>query len=144
MFIEAARTLGRRAIILQGWAKLSAIDAQDDCISIGDVNHAKLFPRVAAIVHHGGAGTTTAAARAGKPQVVVPFLYDQYYWSHGVQHLGIGASGPTAKKLTAAALVHALRECLKPEKVATALAIAGRIQLRGARGAAERLVEAFG
>ncbi len=144
MFIEAARTLGRRAIILQGWAKLSTIDAKDDCISIGDVNHAKLFPRVAAIVHHGGAGTTTAAARAGKPQVVVPFLYDQYYWSHRVQQLGIGASGPTAKKLTAAALVHALRECLKPEKVAAAQAIAGRIQLRGARGAAERLVDAFG
>ena len=140
MVIQAARTLGRRALILQGWAKLAAIDAKDDCLSIGDVNHEKLFPRVAAIVHHGGAGTTTAAARAGKPQVVVPFLYDQYYWSHRVRQLGIGASGPTSKKLTADALVGALRECLKPEKVAAAQAIAGRVQLDGARRAAERLV----
>jgi vancomycin aglycone glucosyltransferase len=142
--VEAARTLGRRAIILQGWAKLNASDTNGDCISIGDVNHEKLFPRVAAIVHHGGAGTTTAAARAGKPQVVVPFLYDQYYWSHRVRQLGIGVSGPTAKRLTADALVHGLRECLKPEKVAAAQALAGRVQLQGARGAAERLVKAFG
>jgi vancomycin aglycone glucosyltransferase len=142
--IEAARTLGRRAIVSQGWAKLSAIDANSDCISIGDINHERLFPRVAAIVHHGGAGTTTAAARAGKPQVVVPFLYDQYYWSHRVRQLRIGAAGPTAKKLTADALARGLRECLKAETVASAWAIAGRIQLQGARSAAERLVALAG
>jgi vancomycin aglycone glucosyltransferase len=142
--IEAARTLGRRAIVSQGWAKLSAIDANSDCISIGDINHERLFPRVAAIVHHGGAGTTTAAARAGKPQVVVPFLYDQYYWSHRVRQLRIGAAGPTAKKLTADALARGLRECLKAETVVSAWAIAGRIQLQGARSAAERLVALAG
>jgi UDP:flavonoid glycosyltransferase YjiC (YdhE family) len=144
VLIEAARTLGRRAIISQGWANLSPIDAKTDCITIGDVDHERLFPRVAAIVHHGGAGTTTAAARAGKPQVAVPFAYDQYYWSHRVQQLGIGASGPIAKKLTKDTLVSALRECLKPGKLVSARAVAGRIELHGARIAAERLVKAFG
>jgi vancomycin aglycone glucosyltransferase len=70
--IEAARALGRRAIVLRGWADLSVIDDQPDCLAIGEVNQQALFPRVAAVVHHGGAGTTTAAARAGAPQVVIP------------------------------------------------------------------------
>jgi vancomycin aglycone glucosyltransferase len=144
VLIEAARALGRRSIISQGWANLGPIDAGSDCISIGDVNHEKLFTRVAAIVHHGGAGTTTAAARAGRAQVVVPHLYDQYYWAHRVQKLGAGVSGPTREHLTAHAVVSALRECLRPEMTARAQALVSRIQLHGARNAAERLVKEFG
>ena len=58
VLVESARALGLRSILSQGWAGLIPDDMGDDCLSIGDVNHAKLFPRVAAIVHHGGAGTT--------------------------------------------------------------------------------------
>src|SRR5262249_26580208 len=76
ILVDVARSLGWRAIVSQGWARLNVND--DQCISIGSVSHEKLFPRVAAVLHHGGAGTTTAAARAGKPQVVVPQNYDQY------------------------------------------------------------------
>jgi len=50
-----------------------------DCISIGEVNHEKLFPRVPAIIHHGGAGTAVTAARGGRSKVVVPHNYDRYY-----------------------------------------------------------------
>ena len=71
LVIEVARAGGVRAIVSRGWGNL-AIDDGDDCISIGDVSHDTLFPRVAAVVHHGGAGTTAAAAKAGKPQVIVP------------------------------------------------------------------------
>jgi vancomycin aglycone glucosyltransferase len=144
VLIEAARALGRRSIISQGWANLSSIDAGGDCISIGDVNHEKLFTRVAAIVHHGGAGTTTAAARAGKAQVVVPHLYDQHYWAHRVRKSGVGVSGPTRERLTADAVVCALRECLQPETIARSQMLASRIELQGARIAAERLVNQFG
>lgn len=70
--IEAARNLGRRAIVLRGWAELSLVDNEPDCLSIGEVNQQALFKRVAATVHHGGAGTTTAATQAGAPQVVIP------------------------------------------------------------------------
>lgn len=73
--IESARALGRRAIISRGWADLSLTDDEPDCISIGDVNQQALFPRVAVVVRHGGAGTTTAATRAGAPQVVIPQHY---------------------------------------------------------------------
>jgi len=100
-----------------------------------------LFGRVAAIVHHGGAGTTMAAARSGKPQVVVPHNYDQYYWARRVARLGIGMSGPQAKDLEADRLVDALRRCLEPEVASAARTLALRIELYGARNAAERLMK---
>ncbi len=143
MLIEAARALGVRSILSQGWGELSAEDSEDDLMVIGDVNHAKLFPRLAAIVHHGGSGTTTAAARAGIAQVVIPHNYDQFYWAHRVEQLGVGVSGPTRDDLTADALIEALRECLRPEVTARAQALAGRIELHGARIAAERLTGEF-
>jgi len=65
LFLEAARALDRRAIILGGGANLTVASPGKDCVVVGDVNHEQLLPRAAAIVHHGGAGTTHAAARAG-------------------------------------------------------------------------------
>ncbi len=144
LVIETARALGRRALVSQGWANLSLIDAGADCMSIGDVAHEKLFPRVAAIVHHGGAGTTATAARAGKPQIIVPHMYDQYYWAHRVKRLGVGVSGPVANRLTVGELVAALREGLKPKMTTGAQALAARIELHGARIAAQRLIQEYG
>jgi vancomycin aglycone glucosyltransferase len=141
--IEAARALGRRAIISRGWANLDVIDTGDDCIAIGDVSHELLFPRLACVVHHGGAGTTTTAARAGTPQVVVPHIYDQYYWANRVKQLGIGVSAGRAALITVGKLASALRSCLPPEMAASAQALAPRVELHGARIAAERLPEDF-
>src|SRR3954471_20895928 len=67
VMIQTARALGRRAILLRGWADLSLLDDEPDCLAIDEVNQQALFKRVAAVVHHGGAGTTTAAARSGAP-----------------------------------------------------------------------------
>jgi vancomycin aglycone glucosyltransferase len=142
MLIESARALGLRAIISQGWGDLGLIDAGVDCIGIGDVDHEKLFPRVAAVVHHGGAGTTSAAARAGTAQVVVPHIYDQFYWAHRVRELGVGVSGPSRDRLSVGAMVSALRECAGVETRALAQALATRIELRGASLAARQLVQA--
>jgi vancomycin aglycone glucosyltransferase len=139
--IEAVRALGLRSIISRGWGNLKPIDADTDCLAVGDVSHERLFPRVAAIVHHGGAGTTTTAARAGKPQVIVPHLYDQYYWAHRVEKLGIGVSGPQAAELTVEGLVSALRRCLEAETVLRARDITRRIEPHGARIAAGQLVK---
>jgi vancomycin aglycone glucosyltransferase len=144
ILIEAARTLGLRSILSQGWGNLAPIDSGADCLSIGEVSHERLLPRVAAVVHHGGAGTTTAAARAGKPQVIVPHLYDQYYWAHRVQQSGVGVPGPTRELLAVDAVVCALRESLQPGMTARAHALAGRVERRGATIAAGRLVNEFG
>ena len=144
VLIEAARALGLCSILSQGWAGLTASDMGNDCLSIGEVNYEKLFLRVAAIVHHGGAGTTTAAARSGRAQVIIPHNYDQFYWAHRVHQLGVGVPGPTRDDLSVDALVQALRECLQPEVTTRAQALAGRIELHGARIAAERLTNEFG
>jgi vancomycin aglycone glucosyltransferase len=144
VLIEAARALGYRSILSQGWAELTPTDGGEDCLSVADVNHARLFPRVAAIIHHGGSGTTTAAARAGVPQLLIPHNYDQFYWAHRVQELGVGVSGPARDDLSLDTLVHALRECLQPKVRKRAQALSGRIELRGARIAAERLISGFG
>jgi vancomycin aglycone glucosyltransferase len=142
--LEAARALGLRAILSQGWANLMPSDAGSDCLSVGDVSHGKLFPRVAAILHHGGAGTTATAARAGTAQVIIPHNYDQFYWAHRVQQLGVGVSGPLRDDITVDNLTQALRECLQPEVTTRAHQVAGQMELRGARIAAQRLTDEFG
>jgi vancomycin aglycone glucosyltransferase len=139
VMIASARALGRRAIVSRGWADLALVDDCADCLSVGEINQQALFPRVAAVVHHGGAGTTTAAAMCGTPQVVVPQMFDQHYWAARVEALGIGAAhaagAPTAGSLTAA-----LERALTPGAAARARSVAGLVRRDGARIAAERLV----
>ena len=100
--IAAARALGRGAIIAGGWAGLDRHAASaDDILAVDAVPHGAVFPRVAAIVHHGGAGTTTAAARAGVPQVILPHLLDQYYWANRIDRLGLGPRALSVDLITA-------------------------------------------
>ncbi|MEV5433229.1 glycosyltransferase [Streptomyces sp. NPDC052701] len=138
--IAAARALGRRAILARGWAGLSLDEAAPDCLVIGEVNQQALFQRVAAVVHHGGAGTTTTATAAGAPQVIVPQMFDQFYFARRVDQLGIG-SAHTAGVPTADSLTAALDRALTPQVVGTAHALAGRVRTDGALTAARRLVE---
>jgi vancomycin aglycone glucosyltransferase len=140
---RAVRAQGRRLLVGRGWADLTLTDDQDDCLAVGDVNHQALFPRVAAVVHHGGAGTTTSAARAGAPQVVVPQLVDQPYWAARVAELGIGAAHddptPTFESLSAA-----LGIALAPQTRARAAAVAATIRTDGATVAAKLLLDTVG
>ena len=139
--IEAIRAQGRRVLLSRGWADLALIDGQDDCFAVGEVNQQALFGRVAAAVHHGGAGTTTTATRAGAPQVVVPQWADQPYWASRVAGLGIGAAhdlqAPTTESLSAA-----LSTALTPGTRARARAVAGTIRTDGATVAAQLLLDA--
>ena len=136
--LEAARTVGRRAIVSRGWADLSWPADQPDCLGIDEVNQQALFRRVAAVVHHGGAGTTTAAALAGAPQVVVPQLYDQHYWAARVHELGIGtAHAPGAP--TATSLSTSLERTRQQEVAARATSVAARVRMDGTQVAAKRL-----
>jgi vancomycin aglycone glucosyltransferase len=139
VMIESARALGRRVIVSRGWAELSLIDDQPDCLCVGEVNQQALFKRVAAAIHHGGAGTTTAAARAGVPQVVIPQHYDQHYWAQRVQQLGIGtAHAPGAA--TTDSLASALDRSLQADLAARARSLAREVRGDGARIAARQLV----
>ena len=141
MLIEGARRIGRRSVILRGWADLGSSPLGDDCLVIEDVDHDTLFPRMAAIVHHGGAGTTDAAARSGRPQVAVPHHYDQFYWAGRVKTLGIGAADFTRRELTADKLAKSLESCLRRATAERASSFAKRMTEDGARTAAQRLID---
>ncbi|MEV4123477.1 glycosyltransferase [Nocardia sp. NPDC049707] len=140
--IEAIRAQGRRVLVGRGWADLTLIDDRDDCFVVGEVNQQALFARVAAVVHHGGAGTTTTATRAGVPQVVIPQAADQPYWAGRVAALGIGAahdgSIPSIESLSAA-----LGTALSPETRTRATAVADTIRTDGATVAATLLFDAL-
>jgi vancomycin aglycone glucosyltransferase len=140
MAIDVVRAQGRRVLMSSGWAELALVDESDDCFIIGEVNQQALFPHVAAAIHHGGAGTTTAATRAGAPQVIVPQLGDQPYWGGRVWDLGIGSAhdGPTP---TAESLSAALGAALSDGTRARALAVADTIVTDGAMRAARVLIE---
>jgi vancomycin aglycone glucosyltransferase len=139
VMLQAARALGRRAIVSRGWFDVSLVDNEADCLSIGEVNVHALFPRVAAVVHHGGAGTTTAAALAGAPHVVIPNHYDQHCWAQRVHTLGIGTAhapgAPTTESLTSA-----LERTLRPDVVASARSVTSAVRRDGTEVAAERLI----
>lgn len=141
--IETIRAEGLRTVIAQGWAGLGLIDDRDDCFAVGEVNQQALFTRVAAVIHHGGAGTTVAAARAGAPQVIVPQIGDQPYWARRAAELGIGAAHdgpvPTMESLSAA-----LEVALAAETGAHARTYAGNIRTDGAETVARLLIELLG
>jgi sterol 3beta-glucosyltransferase len=77
LVLQAIARTGQRAILQSGWGGLSKTDLPDNVFVVGSVPHSWLFSRVAAVVHHGGAGTTAAGLRAGVPNIVIPFFGDQ-------------------------------------------------------------------
>lgn len=130
--------MGRRIIVSRGWADLDLIDDAADCIAVGDVSHDVLFPLVAAVIHHGGAGTTAAAARAGVPQVITPMFGDQFYWASRIVALGVGATTPHTT-MTEESLTGALREVFDSAVVDWARRLAGQVSWDGAEIAARQL-----
>lgn len=103
---EALRSTGRRAVVARGWAGLT-VDGPD-VLHIDDAPHQWLFPRVAAVVHHAGAGTTAAGLRAGVPAVPVPFAYDQPFWARRLVDLGVAPRTVSAHRLRGARLAAAI------------------------------------
>ena len=140
--VEVIRAHGRRVILSRGWAGLGLGDDRDDCFAVDDVNQQALFPRIAAVIHHGGAGTTTAAARAGAPQIIVPQVADQPYFASRVAALGLGVAhdGPTP---AVESLSSALDIALRPQTRARAVAVAPTIRADGAATAARWLLDAL-
>ena len=116
--IEAFETCGRRGLILSGWAGLGEGALPPTVFVAGSAPHARLFPRVALAVHHGGAGTTAAVARAGVPQIVVPHIADQHYWGRQVFERGLGSRPIARCALTAAKLARAIRDVLSRPEIA--------------------------
>jgi UDP:flavonoid glycosyltransferase YjiC (YdhE family) len=110
--LRALELSGQRGILLTGWGGL-AQTASEKIFVVDNAPHDWLFPRMSAVVHHGGAGTTAAGFRAGVPSLITPFALDQYAWAHLATQLGVRPPGlGEMKKLTAEKLADAIRSAV--------------------------------
>lgn len=89
--VNALKQSGQRGVIASGWANLSGVALPDTVYMLDSAPHSWLFPRMAGVIHHGGAGTTAAGLRAGVPSGIIPHFSDQPYWGRRVYELGVGA-----------------------------------------------------
>ena len=115
LVLEALAKAGKRGILLTGWGGLSNADLPDEVFKVESIPHDWLFPQMAAIVHHGGAGTTSASLRAGVPTIIAPFFADQPFWGYRVKDLGVGPAPLPQKELTAEKLAAVIQAATSDE-----------------------------
>jgi sterol 3beta-glucosyltransferase len=154
--LDAIRAAGVRAIVATGRGGLDASDASSaseasngsevsdaprDVFVLDQAPHDWLLPRMAAVVHHGG-GTTVEAARAGRPQVVCPFVIDQVFWGDRMHRLGVAPRPILQRKLTAPGLAAAIREAVEnPELERRAADLGKRVRSEDGVAEAVRVLE---
>ncbi|MBC7300722.1 MAG: glycosyltransferase family 1 protein [Nocardia sp.] len=140
-FVAMAREVcarrGRRLLLASGWASIAA-EFTDGVAITGQVDHAQVLPRCVAAVHHGGAGTTAAALRAGVPQVICSVQADQPYWGQALQRLGLAATMP-ANKLTGERLDALLDQVARPDVVRRAATYAATVAVDGVERATDAI-----
>lgn len=139
--VDALRLAGLRGVLARGWGGLQADTAPAHVHLIDEAPHDRLLPLMAAVVHHGGAGTTAAGLYAGRPTVICPFFGDQPFWGSVVHQAGLGPAPLPQRRLTPQRLAAALREAVdsEPMRVAAA-AMAQRLAAEdGARRAVAQL-----
>lgn len=142
MIVEAVSTTGRRCIVGAGWAGLGAGALPPGWRVVRDAPHALLFPRAAAVVHHGGSGTTAQALRAGVPQVLLPLILDQFHHAHRLHLAGIAPRPVPMERITAAELAAAIQAALELP-ASPRQAAAARLRASDGRGEIVRRVEAM-
>jgi UDP:flavonoid glycosyltransferase YjiC (YdhE family) len=140
MIFEAVKSTGRRALVSKGWGGLGGdeLAVPEGVFMLGNVPHDWLFKHVAAVVHHGGAGTTAAGIAAGRPTVVVPFFGDQAFWGAMTARAGAGPEPCAYKDLTAEKLADSINQALRPETLERAKELSLKIcQEEGSQNGAQ-------
>lgn len=130
MIFDAIHLAGVRALVSKGWGGLGADDVglPEGVFMLGNVPHDWLFQHVSAVVHHGGAGTTAAGIKAGKPTFVVPFFGDQPFWGAMIARAGAGPDPIPYKDLTVEKLAAAIKKCIEPGTVEQAKVLGQKIR----------------
>ena len=145
--LEAVRRAGVRAV-LQGWdpALLASLGASSHVYPAGSLPHGWLFGEAAAVVHHGGFGTTAAGLRSGVPSIVIPHIIDQFAWGQMVHELGAGPPPISRTKLSPRALAQAIEAALHDERVIAKAASVGQAIRDEPDGVSEavKLIEGLG
>lgn len=117
LILAALSKSDQRGVLLTGWGGLHARQVPDSVFVLDSAPHNWLFPRMAAVVHHGGAGTTAEGLRAGVPTVVIPFVFDQPFWGARLKALGLGPAPIPHRKMTADRLADAIKLAVTDEKM---------------------------
>jgi vancomycin aglycone glucosyltransferase len=126
--LQLAEQRGTRLILSSGWGGLSGtVRVPENVLLVDDVAHGLLFPRLRAVVHHGGAGTTQAAARAGIPQLIIPHLLDQYYWARAVSDRQLGPPGFVKRHFKLSSLQAAVQALTREPYQLSARALGARL-----------------
>ncbi|MCO5575146.1 hypothetical protein L7F22_028943 [Adiantum nelumboides] len=116
IIVDALKQTCQRGIIDKGWGGIGALkDPSDSIYLLENCPHDWLFPQCAAVVHHGGAGTTAAGLRAACPTTIVPFFGDQPFWGDRVHAKGVGPAPIPVGQFTLEKLVHAINFMNDPE-----------------------------
>ena len=143
IILEALNKSGQRGLLASGWGGLKAADLPENVFMVTAVPHDWLFPRVAAVVHHGGAGTTAAGLRAGKPTIICPFMADQPFWGRLVYESGVGPKPIPQRQITAGKLAAAITTAVQDQTIKRRAAQLGRqISLEDGIARAVEIIEA--
>ncbi len=142
--LNALKRLSLRGILLGGWGGLGAGDLPESILRLDEVPHAWLFPQVAAVVHHGGAGTTATGLRFSKPTLVVPFFADQPFWGARVHALGCGPQPIPFRRLNTTNLTKAIDEVINdPGYKNNAQNMGKKLQAEDGVGKAVNIIHTF-
>jgi len=139
--LEALARCGQRGVLQSGWTGLGEADLPRGVIRIEASPHDWLFPRMAAVVHHGGAGTVAAGLRAGVPSIITPAMADQPFWGQRVAALGVGPKPIPYRRLSVERLAEAIRIATTDRLMRERAEALGR-KIRAEDGV-QRAVEAF-
>lgn len=142
IILEALEESGQRSLIANGWGGLKTSDLPQNIFMVESIPHDWLFPQVTAVVHHGGAGTTAAGLRAGKPSIICPFFGDQPFWGRVVHRIGVGPTPIPQGRLTADKLAEAITTAVSDQNMQRRTAELGA-KIRAEDGVA-RAVEIIG
>jgi len=140
--LAALQRAGQRGVLLTGWGGLRAVDLPRDVFVADAAPHDWLFPRMAAVVHHGGSGTTAAGLRAGGPAVLVPFGGDQFLWGRRIHALNVGPAPIPRSQLNVERLAAALALACDAAARERAVALGERIRAEDGVGRAVEVVGA--
>jgi sterol 3beta-glucosyltransferase len=117
LILQALQRTKQRAILFSGWSGLNKSDLPDSVLLVDSIPHSWLLPRVAAAIHHGGAGTTASGLAAGIPSVIIPFHGDQPFWGQRILALGVGPKPIPRRQLSVELLAQAIEESVNDKEM---------------------------
>jgi sterol 3beta-glucosyltransferase len=129
IIVEALEKTGQRGIIGKGWGEIGNMPVTPDFVYlVSDCPHDWLFPQCAAVIHHGGAGTTAAGLKAACPTAIIPFFGDQPFWGERVSEKGVGPPPIPVSHVTLDKLISAIEFMLDPEVKRKAVELAREME----------------